>query len=76
MHPALPAKRLMGGKLHLLRLVGNQVPGRVSQTDNCLKAFYDHQTVEEPFRRLLYGSYNTTRRSESNAVCLAVGDLR
>ncbi len=29
--------------------------GCVSQTDNCFKAFYDHQTVEEPILRLFYG---------------------
>ena len=27
--------------------------GCVSQTDNCFKAFYDQQTVEEPILKLL-----------------------
>ena len=38
--------------------------GCVPQTDNCFKAFYDQQTVEEPILRLLCGLVYHSRREK------------
>ena len=61
MHSALPAKR---DEISFEREVNPTMPlawlvtklnGCVPQTDNCFKAFYDQQTVEEPILKLLWG---------------------
>ena len=55
MHSALPAKRVQWEVNPIIPLAWlvTKLNGCVSQTDNCFKAFYDQQTVEEPILRLL-----------------------
>ena len=61
MQSALPAER---DEISFEREVNPTMPlawlvtklnGCVPQTDNCFKAFYDQQTVDEPILKLLWG---------------------